>query len=116
MNKRILGKTGFEVSEIGLGTWQVGGTWGQTFSHDNAETILHHAIDSGINFIDTADVYSNGESEKAVGKVIKEYKHKIYIATKCGRRISPHVDGNYSPQLLQLRQHLLYQLDGLYLA
>ena len=111
MNKRILGKTGFEVSEIGLGTWQVGGTWGQTFSHDNAETILHHAIDSGINFIDTADVYSNGESEKAVGKVIKEYKHKIYIATKCGRRISPHVDGNYSPQLL--RQHVEDSLNNM---
>lgn len=104
MNKRILGKTGFEITEIGLGTWQVGGTWGQPFSHDNAEKILHEAINKGVNFIDTADVYSGGESEKAVGKVVKEYKHKIYVATKCGRRISPHTDGNYTPQIL--RQHV----------
>jgi aryl-alcohol dehydrogenase-like predicted oxidoreductase len=101
MKKRILGKTGFEVTELGLGTWQVGGTWGQKFSQSNAEIILRKAIESGINFIDTADVYSNGESEKAIGKVIKEYNHKIYVATKCGRRISPHIDSNYTPQVLR---------------
>lgn len=104
MNKRILGKTGFEVTEIGLGTWQVGGTWGQPFSTDNAEKILHEAIDLGVNFIDTADVYSGGESEKVVGRIVKQYHHKIYVATKCGRKIVPHIDSNYSPQIL--RQHV----------
>ncbi len=101
MKKRTLGKTGFEVSEIGLGTWQVGGKWGEDFSYDNAEKILHAAIDAGVNFIDTADVYSNRESEKAVGKVIKQYKHKVYVATKCGRLISPHIDANYTTSALR---------------
>jgi len=68
MRKRLLGKTGFEISEIGLGTWQVGGKWGSVFDHDNADRILNAAIDNGVNFIDTADVYSDGESEKAVGR------------------------------------------------
>jgi len=63
MRKRLLGKTGFEISEIGLGTWQVGGKWGSVFDHDNADRILNAAIDNGVNFIDTADVYSDGPSE-----------------------------------------------------
>ncbi len=104
MNNRILGKTNYCINEIGLGTWQVGGKWGQPFSHKNAEAILHTAIDAGANFIDTADVYGNGESEKAVGKVLSKFKHKIYIATKCGRKISPHIDANYTPNTL--RKHI----------
>jgi aryl-alcohol dehydrogenase-like predicted oxidoreductase len=104
MHKRILGKTGYEITAISLGTWQVGGKWGQDFSHPNAEEVLQTAIDNGVNFIDTADVYGNGESEKAVGNVVKKYSHKIYVATKCGRRISPHTDGNYNVQVL--RQHV----------
>ena len=66
MNYRKLGKTGFEVAEIALGTWQVGGKWGSKFDHALAESILREAIDRGVNFIDTADVYSDGESESAV--------------------------------------------------
>jgi aryl-alcohol dehydrogenase-like predicted oxidoreductase len=104
MDKRLLGKTGFNISAISLGTWQVGGKWGQPFSHKNAEAVLHTAIDEGVNFIDTADVYSDGESEKAVGKIIGKYRHKIHVATKCGRRISPHLDVNYTPQIL--RKHV----------
>lgn len=104
MHKRILGKTGYEITAVSLGTWQVGGKWGQPFSHPNAEEVLHTAIDNGVNFIDTADVYGNGESEKAVGNVVKKYNHKIYVATKCGRRISPHTDANYTVQVL--RQHV----------
>ncbi len=101
MKKRILGKTNIEVAEISLGTWQVGGAWGQEFSHENADKILHTAIDAGINFIDTADVYGDGHSERAVGRVVKEYSHKIYVATKCGRKLNPHTDASYTIKALR---------------
>ena len=101
MNYRKLGKTGFEVSEISLGTWQVGGKWGDDFDHKNANNILHSAVDSGINFIDTADVYGNGESEKAVGKFIKSRSERIYVATKCGRQLNPHTNETYQPSVLR---------------
>ncbi len=101
MNYRILGKTNFKISEISLGTWQVGGKWGDEFSHANAEKILQTAADNGINFIDTADVYGNGESEKAVGKFVKSRSEKIYVATKCGRQLQPHVNEAYQPSVLR---------------
>ncbi|HEY9124278.1 MAG TPA: aldo/keto reductase [Bacteroidales bacterium] len=101
MNKRILGKTGFNISEISLGTWQVGGKWGDKFSHENADRILNLAIDNGINFIDTADVYGDGESEKAVGRVVRSRKERVFVATKCGRKLSPHVDAAYQPAVLR---------------
>lgn len=101
MNFRILGKSGLKISEISLGTWQVGGKWGSPFSHKNAETILNKALDSGINFIDTADVYGDGESEKAVGKVIKSRTESVYIATKCGRKLNPHVNESYTVSALR---------------
>jgi len=101
MNKRILGKTGFEISEISTGTWQVGGKWGSDFSHANADAILQESIDKGINFIDTADVYSDGESEKAVGRVVRSRTERVYVATKCGRKFSPHIDAMYQPKALR---------------
>jgi len=101
MKKRILGKTGFEISEIGLGTWQVGGKWGSAFDHDNADSILNSAIDNGVNFIDTADVYNDGESEKAIGRLIRNRSERIYVATKCGRRLSPHTDAAYQTKELR---------------
>jgi aryl-alcohol dehydrogenase-like predicted oxidoreductase len=101
MNYRKLGKTEFEISEISLGTWQVGGKWGDNFNHKNAEEILHNAVDSGINFIDTADVYSDGESEKAVGKFVKTRSERIFVATKCGRQLNPHVNQSYTPTALR---------------
>jgi aryl-alcohol dehydrogenase-like predicted oxidoreductase len=101
MEFRTLGKTGINVSAISLGTWQVGGKWGDDFSHANADAILNKAVDSGINFIDTADVYSDGESEKAVGRLIKNRKEKIYVATKCGRQIQPHVNAGYKVDVLR---------------
>jgi aryl-alcohol dehydrogenase-like predicted oxidoreductase len=101
MKKRILGKTGFEISEVGLGTWQVGGKWGSVFSHTNADKILNSAIDKGVNFIDTADVYGNGESEKAVGRLVRSRSERIYVATKCGRRFSPHIDKSYQTKELR---------------
>ena len=101
MKKRILGKTEFRVSEVGLGTWQVGGKWGSSFDHRNALEILNIAADHGVNFIDTADVYSEGESEKAVGEFIRSRGERIYIATKCGRKLSPHIDSAYQEKVLR---------------
>lgn len=101
MQYRKLGKTGFEVSSISLGTWQVGGKWGEPFNEKNADKILSKAIDSGVNFVDTADVYSDGESEKAVGRFLKNRKERIYVATKCGRQIQPHVSTGYTTQALR---------------
>jgi len=101
MNYRTLGKTGFEISELSLGTWQVGGKWGSDFDHANAEKTLNLAIDNGINFIDTADVYSAGESEKAVGNVVRSRSEQVYVATKCGRQISPHVNEGYQAEVLR---------------
>ncbi len=101
MKKRILGKTGFEISEIGTGTWQVGGKWGSPFSHANADAILNISVDNGVNFLDTADVYSDGESEKAVGRLVRSRTERIYVATKCGRRISPHTNAGYTTKVLR---------------
>jgi aryl-alcohol dehydrogenase-like predicted oxidoreductase len=101
MNYRTLGKTGLKVSEISLGTWQVGGKWGSDFNQKNAEAIINNAIDKGINFIDTADVYSDGLSEKAVGKVVRSRSEEVYIATKCGRQLQPHVDASYQVPVLK---------------
>jgi len=104
MKYRRLGKTGFAVSEISLGTWQVGGRWGDPFDNATAERIIETAIDGGVNFIDTADVYSDRLSEAAVGRVVKQFQargERIYVATKCGRFIKPHVDVNYTPAALR---------------
>ncbi len=101
MEYRLLGKTGIRVSAISIGTWQVGGRWGSAFSDANAAQILNKAVDEGINFIDTADVYSDGESEKAVGRLVRSRSEKIYVATKCGRQLQPHVDAAYQPAVLR---------------
>ena len=101
MNYRRLGKTGWEISEISLGTWQVGGTWGAPFDDASADRIINEAIDRGVNFIDTADVYSDGDSERAVGRVVRSRKEYIYVATKCGRQINPHTAENYSVKALR---------------
>ena len=101
MQYRKLGKTGFNVSEISLGTWQVGGKWGEPFSHQTADAILNSAVDSGINFIDTADVYGDGESEKAVGRLVRSRSERVYVATKCGRQLQPHTNEAYQPAALR---------------
>ena len=101
MKYRKLGKTGFNVSEISLGTWQVGGKWGEPFCNANADEIINTAIDSGINFIDTADVYNNGLSEEAIGRVLRTRSERIYVATKCGRQLQPHVNESYQPDVLR---------------
>ncbi|WP_186756902.1 aldo/keto reductase [Echinicola salinicaeni] len=101
MEYRTLGKTGLKVSEISLGTWQVGGGWGGAFDEKAASRIINKAIDEGVNFLDTADVYDDGASEHAVGKVLKERSEDIYIGTKCGRQINPHVAEGYTPKVLR---------------
>jgi len=101
MNYRTLGNTGFEISEISLGTWQLGGKWGTEFDDDVAASTLEKAIDGGVNFIDTADVYKGTESEVAVGKAIKKSNTPIYVATKCGRQINPHINENYTADALR---------------
>jgi aryl-alcohol dehydrogenase-like predicted oxidoreductase len=101
MKYRTLGKTGFEISEVSLGTWQVGGRWGGPFSDENAEAIINRAIDLGVNFIDTADGYGGGQSEAAVGRVVRARSERVYVATKCGRKISPHVNEGYTPEVLE---------------
>jgi aryl-alcohol dehydrogenase-like predicted oxidoreductase len=102
MQYRTLGKTGFKVSGISLGTWQVGGRWGEPFNEQTAERTVGRAIDQDIIFFDTADVYSDGLSERAVAGVVQAHKDQgLHIATKCGRKISPHVSEGYTPEVLQ---------------
>ncbi len=98
MKYRTLGKTGYKISEVSLGTWQLGGKWGDTYSEKTADEILNEAYDNGINFFDTADVYNDGLSEKSIGKFLKTKKDKVYIATKCGRKLNPHVADGYNKE------------------
>jgi aryl-alcohol dehydrogenase-like predicted oxidoreductase len=100
MNYRELGRTGWPVSEVSFGAWAIGGSWGTT---DDAESLaaLHEALDLGVNFIDTADGYGDGRSEKLIGQVLRERKgERIYVATKAGRRLSPHVAEGYNRENL----------------
>ncbi|MDP5172013.1 MAG: aldo/keto reductase [Bacteroidia bacterium] len=100
MKYRTLGKTGWKVSEVSLGAWQIGGKWGSDFDASLAERIIHKAIDSGVNFIDTADVYSGGLSENIVAKVVKSRTERVIVATKIGRRLHPHTAEGYNRENL----------------
>lgn len=101
MKYRKLGKTGFMVSEVSLGTWQLGCKWGDPFDPGEAERILHSAYETGVNFFDTADVYNGGLSEEAIGRFLKSRKDRIYVATKAGRRLSPHTAAGYNEKNLR---------------
>lgn len=101
MNYRTLGRTGLEISEIALGTWQVGGGWSGSFDRKIADAIIQTALDHGVNFLDTADVYDDQQSERAVGEYVKADRDKLYIATKIGRRINPHEADGYTPEVLE---------------
>jgi aryl-alcohol dehydrogenase-like predicted oxidoreductase len=96
MHYRPLGRTGWNVSDVSFGAWAVGGTWGPT---DDAESLaaMHRAIDLGVNFIDTADVYGDGHSERLIRQLKSERKEEIVVATKAGRRLNPHVAEGYTP-------------------
>jgi aryl-alcohol dehydrogenase-like predicted oxidoreductase len=96
MDYRSLGRTGWNISPISFGAWAIGGdAWGTT---DDAESMrsLHRAIDLGVNFIDTADVYGDGHSERLVGRLRKERSEEIFVATKAGRRLRPHVADGFT--------------------
>lgn len=96
MNTRVLGKTGYKVSEIGFGAWAIGGSWGDV-AEDEAVAAVHAALDSGVTFIDTADVYGDGRSEKIIAKVLGERSATdVVVATKAGRRLDPHVAEGYT--------------------
>ena len=96
MNYRLLGRTGMKVSEISFGAWAIGSAWGPVDDRESMAA-LHKAVDLGVNFIDTADVYGNGKSEKLIGQLLRDRSEKIYVATKAGRKISPHVAEKYTP-------------------
>ncbi|MGA8309961.1 MAG: aldo/keto reductase [Terriglobales bacterium] len=99
MHYRSFGRTGWKVSEISFGAWAIGGSWGQV-SDEDSMAALHQAIDSGVNFIDTADVYGNGRSERLIARLRKERKEEIIVATKAGRRLPRQTVEGYSWQNL----------------
>ena len=100
MNQRIFGKTGRSISEIGLGTWQLGTRWGDPFNREEAMRILEAADNAGITFIDTADVYNGGKSEETIGEYVSAHPDRFYITTKCGRRLNPHTAEMYTPEAI----------------
>jgi aryl-alcohol dehydrogenase-like predicted oxidoreductase len=99
MNYRELGRTGWKVSDISFGAWAIGGSWGTV---DDTESLaaLHAAVDCGVNFIDTADVYGMGRSERLIAQLKRERKSEIIVATKAGRRLSPHTADGYNERNL----------------
>jgi aryl-alcohol dehydrogenase-like predicted oxidoreductase len=99
MHYRGLGRTGWNVSEISFGTWAIGGAWGSV-SDAESMAALHKAIDCGVNFIDTADVYGMGRSERLIAQLRRERSEPIVVATKAGRRLSPHTADGYNAQNL----------------
>jgi len=94
MQYRELGRTGFKVSTVSFGAWAIGGAWGDVDDADSMAA-LHRAVDKGVNFFDTADVYGDGRSERLMARLRKERPEKIIVATKAGRRLDPHVTAGY---------------------
>lgn len=99
MEYRNLGDTELEVSAISMGCWAIGGAWGNVSDTDSMKA-LHAAADAGVNFFDTADVYGDGRSERLVGRLLEERSETLYVATKAGRRLSPHVSEGYNAKNL----------------
>jgi aryl-alcohol dehydrogenase-like predicted oxidoreductase len=95
MQYRELGRTGWKVSTLSFGAWAIGGTWGPV---DDAESLatLHKTLDLGVNFIDTADVYGDGRSERLLRELRRQRSEPVHIATKAGRRLNPHVATGYN--------------------
>lgn len=99
--KRRLGRTGFEVSEVGFGGWAIGGDWGDVGDRDAREAVVA-ALDEGVTFFDTADVYGDGRSERRLAAVRDEHpEREMVIATKAGRRLDPHVAEGYTPEAIE---------------
>ncbi len=95
MEYRELGRTGWKVSAISFGAWAIGSAWGKVEDSDSLAA-LHRAIDLGVNFIDTADVYGDGHSEQLVARLRRERSEEIHVATKAGRRLNPHTADGYN--------------------
>ena len=100
MKYRALGKTGWNVSEVSFGAWAVGGTWGPVEDEESLKA-LHRAVDLGVNFFDTADVYGDGRSERLIRRLRADRTEEIIVATKAGRRLNPHVADAYTPGNLE---------------
>jgi len=97
---RELGRTGWRISTISFGAWAIGGdAWGTTDDEESLRA-LHRAADLGVNFVDTADVYGDGHSERLLARFRRERSEPIIIATKAGRRLRPHVAGGYNRENL----------------
>lgn len=117
MKQRQLGNTGRMVSEIGLGTWQLGTKWGAPFNEQEAMEILEATYDSGITLIDTADIYNDGNSERAIGAFLKNHRDHFFVVTKCGRGLDPHTAEGYTAENMEafidqsLRRLGMEQLD-----
>jgi aryl-alcohol dehydrogenase-like predicted oxidoreductase len=111
MQYRELGRTGWRVSTISFGAWAIGGSWG-TVDDRQSLSALDRAIDLGVNFIDTADVYGDGRSERLVAELRRRRSEKIYIATKAGRRLNPHTaDGYNRKNITEFVERSLRNLD-----
>ena len=95
MQYRQLGKTGYQVSSVSFGAWAIGGTWGTTDDNESLAA-LHKAVDLGVNFIDTADVYGDGKSERLIAQLRRDRSEKLIVATKAGRRLDPHNASGYN--------------------
>jgi aryl-alcohol dehydrogenase-like predicted oxidoreductase len=91
LRSRLLGKTGRSVSEIGFGAWAIGGSWGETDDAHSLEA-LHAAVDAGVTFFDTADVYGDGRSERLIARLLRERDEPLVVATKFGRRVEQRVE------------------------
>lgn len=100
MNYRPYGRTGWKISDVSFGAWAIGGTWGPV-NDDESMAALHKAIDCGVNFIDTADVYGDGHSEKLIKRLKSERSEEIIVATKAGRRLNPHNAAGYNAANLE---------------
>lgn len=95
MQYRDLGRTGWHVSTISFGAWAIGSAWGAVDDRESL-TALSRAVDLGVNFFDTADVYGDGHSERLLAQLKRERREEIHIATKVGRRLKPHVAEGYN--------------------
>jgi aryl-alcohol dehydrogenase-like predicted oxidoreductase len=100
MEQRPLGRTGADVSVVGLGTWQLGGDWGDV-TEDDAAAVLEAALDAGVTLLDTADVYGDGRSEERIRKALAPRSDRPFVATKAGRRADPFTAEQYTPQNLR---------------
>ncbi|MBN1428415.1 MAG: aldo/keto reductase [Anaerolineae bacterium] len=99
MQYRELGRTGWKVSVISFGSWAIGGTWGPV-EDDESMAALRRAVELGVNFFDTADVYGDGRSERLLAQLRRDLGEPIYIATKAGRRLDPHLAAGYNRENL----------------